>query len=119
MVMSALSIFCAPKTESSYNIMGDTTERISNRMKVETFNASRILSMLCKHFIQQDTPPERSRYFTGDNKYYSPIDSSLVTNMQLARSKKRLDNIQVHAENANPMWKVNLVMPRRRANILL
>ena len=39
MVMSALSIFCAPKTESSYNIMGDTTERISNRMKVETFNA--------------------------------------------------------------------------------
>ena len=33
--------------------------------------------------------------------------------------KKRLENIQVHAENANPMWKVNLAMPRKRANILL
>ena len=25
----------------------------------------------------------------------------------------------MHAENANPMWKVNLAMPRKRANILL
>ena len=48
---------------------------------------SRILNMLCQHYIQQNVPSEQSRFFTGtiiDNKHYSPIDSSLVTNMQLA-----------------------------------
>ena len=38
MVMSALSIFCAPKVKSSFNIMSDTNDKKSNRMKVKTFN---------------------------------------------------------------------------------
>ena len=48
---------------------------------------SSILNMLCQHYIQQNVPSEQPRYFTGtinDNKHYSPIDSSLVTNMRLA-----------------------------------
>ena len=37
MVMSVLSIFYAPKVESSLNIMGDTIDKKSNQMMVKTF----------------------------------------------------------------------------------
>ena len=39
MVMSASSIFCAQKVESSFNIMGDTIDQKDNLMKIDIFNA--------------------------------------------------------------------------------
>ena len=93
-VMAMLSIFCTPRVESSFSIMGDTIDKKSNRMKVNTFNASQIYNMLSKHYTQPHGHPAQCtsraiKVFHRADKHYSPIDSSLVTNMRLARSRQK------------------------------
>ena len=58
-VMSVLSIFCTPRVESSCSIMGDTIDKKSNRMKVNTFNASQNIkyALQALHPAQCTAPP--------------------------------------------------------------
>ena len=90
MVMSPLPIFFAPKVESSFNIMGDTTDKKSNRMKVESFNSIQNIKYALQALHPAEFTSRAIKVFHRDNKYYSPIDSSLVTNMRLAWSKQKV-----------------------------
>ena len=88
-VMAVLSIFCTPRVESSFNIMGDTIDKKSNRMKVNTFNASQDIKYALQALHPAQCTSRAIKVFHRADKHYSPIDSSLVTNMRLARSRQK------------------------------
>ena len=114
MVMSALSIFCEPKVESSFNIMGDTIDKKSNWMKVETFNAIQNIKYALQALHPAECTPRAIKVLHRDNKHYSPTDSSVVTNMRLARSKQKAKQKAARDEGRKKMVRSKLTIARRK-----
>ena len=75
-----------------------TLDKKSNRMKFETFNAIQNIKCTLQALHPAECTSRAIKVFHRDNKHYSPIDSSQVTNMWLAQSKQKAKQKAAHDE---------------------
>ena len=81
LVTAAISIFHGPHDESNFNVMGDVIDKHSGQLNMETYSSNQDV----KYALKARQPCQENHSiskFSRKDRFYSSINSSLVSNMR-------------------------------------